>query len=178
MRLRLSRLACRALSLALARSKSARAAAALGDRVLLIDASVEQRHLTVLLECDRQPGLGLCAAQEALDLRAFIVSLQGAGVDFLPSDERAAAEIRRFGSAGLTRLLREALARYTLVVIDLGCPSREPVARTGGMAEAAVVLVELDRSAFETIKAAVAALRSAQIRVAGLALSGRALRAA
>lgn len=38
----------------------ARAAAALGDRVLLIDASVEQRHLTVLLECDRQPGLG-CA---------------------------------------------------------------------------------------------------------------------
>ncbi|MFL5118479.1 MAG: GumC family protein [Microvirga sp.] len=156
----------------------ARAAAALGDRVLLIDASVEQRHLTVLLECDRQPGLGLCAAQEALDLRAFIVSLQGAGVDFLPSDERAAAEIRRFGSAGLTRLLREALARYTLVVIDLGCPSREPVARTGGMAEAAVVLVELDRSAFETIKAAVAALRSAQIRVAGLALSGRALRAA
>jgi polysaccharide biosynthesis transport protein len=156
----------------------ARAAAALGDRVLLIDASVEQRHLTILLECDRQPGLGLCAAQEALDLRAFIVSLQGAGVDFLPSDERAAAEIRRFGSAGLTRLLREALARYTLVVIDLGCPSREPLARTGGMAEAAVVLVELDRSAFETIKAAVAALRSAQIRVAGLALSGRALRAA
>ena len=46
------------------------------------------------------------------------------------------------------------------------------------MAEAAVVLVELDRSAFETIKAAVSALRSAQIRVAGLALSGRALRAA
>jgi Mrp family chromosome partitioning ATPase len=124
------------------------------------------------------PGWGCARRQEALDLRAFIVSLQGAGVDFLPSDERAAAEIRRFGSAGLTRLLREALARYTLVVIDLGCPSREPVARTGGMAEAAVVLVELDRSAFETIKAAVAALRSAQIRVAGLALSGRALRAA
>jgi Mrp family chromosome partitioning ATPase len=155
----------------------ARAAAALGDRVLLIDASVEQRQLTNVLECDRQPGLGLCAAQSALDLRAFVVSLQGAGIDFLPSDEKAAAEIRRFGSAGLARLLREALARYTLVVVDLGCVSREPVARTGGTAEAAVVLVELDRSAFDTIKTAVGTLRSANVNIAGLALSTEARRA-
>jgi succinoglycan biosynthesis transport protein ExoP len=155
----------------------ARAAAALGDRVLLIDAGVEERRLTAILDCDGQPGLGVCAAQGG-DLRAFVVSLQGAGMDFLPADPKAAAEIRRFGSAGLPRLVREAAQRYALVILDLGCASREPVARTAASAEAAVLLVELDRSAFETIKAAIAALRSGSGRVAGLALAGRLPRAA
>jgi uncharacterized protein involved in exopolysaccharide biosynthesis len=155
----------------------ARAAAALGDRVLLIDAGVEERRLTAILDCDGQPGLGVCAAQGG-DLRPFVVALQGAGVDFLPADPKAAAEIRRFGSSGLPRLVREAASRYALVILDLGCASREPVARTAATAEAAVLLVELDRSAFETIKAAIAALRSGSGRVAGLALAGRLPRAA
>lgn len=155
----------------------ARVAAALGDRVLLIDAGVEQRHLTTILECDEQPGLGVCAAQNA-DLRPFVVSLQGSGLDFLPADRKSAAEIRRFGSAGLPRLVREAASRYTLVVIDLGCVSREPIGRTAATAEAAVLLVELDRSAFEAIKAAIAALRSAHARLAGFALSAKGPRGA
>ena len=155
----------------------ARAAAALGDRVLLIDAGVEERRLTAILDCDGQPGLGVCAAQGG-ELRAFVVSLQGAGVDFLPADPKAAAEVRRFGSSGLPRLVREAAQRYALVILDLGCASREPVARTAGSAEASVVLVEIDRSAFERIRAAIAALRSGQGRIAGLALAGRLPRAA
>jgi uncharacterized protein involved in exopolysaccharide biosynthesis/Mrp family chromosome partitioning ATPase len=155
----------------------ARAAAALGDRVLLIDAGVEERRLTAILDCDGQPGLGVCAAQGG-DLRAFVVQLQGAGVDFLPADPKAAAEIRRFGSAGLPRLVREAAQRYALVILDLGCATREPLARTAATGEAAVLLVELDRSAFEKIKAAIAALRSGQGRIAGLALAGRLPRAA
>ncbi|HEX8168549.1 MAG TPA: exopolysaccharide transport family protein [Beijerinckiaceae bacterium] len=155
----------------------ARAAAALGDRVLLIDAGVEERRLTAILDCDGQPGLGVCAAQGS-DLRTFVVSLQGAGVDFLPADPKAAAEVRRFGSSGLPKLVREAAQRYALVILDLGCASREPVARTAATAEAAVILVELNRSAFERIRAAIAALRAGHGRIAGLALSGRLPRAA
>jgi Mrp family chromosome partitioning ATPase len=155
----------------------ARAAAALGDRVLLVDAGVEERRLTSILDCDGQPGLGVCAAQGG-DIRTFVVSLQGAGVDFLPADPKAAAEVRRYGSAGLPRLVREAGQRYALVILDLGCASREPVARTAATAEATVVLVELDRSAFERIRAAIATLRAGQGRIAGLALAGRLPRAA
>jgi receptor protein-tyrosine kinase len=152
------------------------AAAESGHRVLLIDAGVEQRQLTQRLAFDGQAGLGTCAANGA-ELASVVIPVPGTAIDFVAADPQAAAEIRRVGARSLPQLAREAGTPYGLVVLDLGCVSREPIARTAASAEATVLLVGLDHSALEATKAAVAALRSGTARLVGLALTSGRMRA-
>ncbi len=95
------------------------AAAALGDRVLLVDASSADPGLTNALDCPI-PSDRVVALDRADDLASIISHDRRSGLDVLPI---AAADLRTLAANQRARLMRglEALsADYDLVIIDAG----------------------------------------------------------
>lgn len=150
----------------------ARAAGTIGQKVLLIDAAVVDRTLTLEFHAEDIDGVGACALRKTR-VQGAATRLFQSDISFLAADANAAIELRHVAGRSLASLIEEALTTFTLVVVDLGCVDTEPLSLTAPAAEAGLIAVEKGATTRPAVEAALSAASAAKLRLAGLVLAGR-----
>lgn len=148
----------------------ARAAAGIGAKVLLIDAGVGARQLTRFLGLDDAAGLGACASG-SIALADAVWPIREDGITFLCADASAANDLRRIDGPGLPGIVRDALADYSVVVLDLGSAPRESLPLVSSATEAGILVVEKERGSRSAVQAALALCQNARLPLAGVVLA-------
>lgn len=149
----------------------ARAASTIGAKVLLIDAAVTDRTLTLEFNAEGIDGIGACARRKTR-IQTASTRLFQSDITFLAADANAAVELRHVAGRGLASVIEEALTAFSLVVIDLGCIGTEPLSLTAPAAETGLLVVDKEHITRSALDAALSAASAAKLRLAGLVLAG------
>jgi Mrp family chromosome partitioning ATPase len=136
-----------------------------GERVLLIDADLKRRSLTVGLEHGQASGLAE-GLRSNKPLRDQFQATALAGVSLLPAGQGQPADWTADASR-LEEILHEAAGQFSLVLVD-GGRTPEPAARfLGRLADAVYFVVQLGAVDLSAAQRALADFRAAGARVLG-----------
>src|SRR5215468_230872 len=152
----------------------ARVAAAQGERVLLVDADLDDRSASKLFEADRKGGLSDLLEARTI-LPSVLVTDVAAGISFLPTGTPTVPQTRRPMSGDIVQKLVEPGRSFDLVVIDTGSVARHPyVQPLAEVVDDIVFVSRAGRSRKEDILAAVVGLNINARKIRGTVLTGAA----
>src|SRR5262249_10518351 len=103
----------------------ARVAAAQGERVLLVDADLDERSASKLFKADGKAGLSDLLEARTI-LPSVLVTDVTEGVSFLPAGTPTVPQTRRPASGDIVQKLVEPGRSFDLIVIDTGSGARHP----------------------------------------------------
>jgi len=137
----------------------ARAAAAGGERVVLVDADFDGRAASKLMRAETRSGLADLIEGRTI-LSAVVVDDEATGIHLIPAGNMSRPETRRPASAEIMQRLIEPARSFDLIVIDGGSLLTESHVRTFTdavddiffVARAGVTLEEDVRTAFEGLR--------------------------
>jgi len=152
----------------------ARVAAAQGERVLLVDADLDDRSASKLFKADRKGGLSDLLEARTI-LPSVLVTDVAAGISFLPAGTPTVPQTRRPASGDIMQKLVEPGRSFDLVVIDTGSVARHPyVQPLAEVVDDIVFVARAGCSRKEDILAAVAGLNINARKIRGAVLTGAA----
>lgn len=119
--------------------------------------------------------LGLAAAHAvvAASVPRYVATapIREDGITFLRADASAVNDLRRIDGPGLPGIVRDALADYSLVVLDLGSTPRDSLPLVASAPEAGILVVAKERGSRSAVQGALALCRNARLPLAGVVLA-------
>ena len=149
----------------------ARSAALSGEKVLLIDCDMRRPSLGLRLQADTSAGLSELLRGKA-ELEDVLHSDPSGGMHFLPAGRPTGDAFGQFMGEKMARLLTEARAEYTLIVLDSPPVQAITEARVlAAIADAAILCVRWRSTPRDVVTYALELLEDAHAHVAGVVLT-------